>query len=322
MVTSSRAHARTSRATERQSGVPPAQVDRASKHAAASQPDPKRGVSRCVYPSGRHAVRLGPGPPGSSEQPPGSDTQTITRWWTGLSVTCEYSGVARRDATKDQLTLVLDADPSVEPAVESPATKAGRTRGRPRKWESDAHRMRAYRERRSIELEEPNRLREELRDERRRASALRNEVERQRRRAERAERQMALAKMDRDAAQQEAEHDRELLSGVWKSLSDARQELAEERSARAKEAKSARAGAAELPSPPARPQTMASPRLTLPDRQAATPMRRCSSAGCLIPPTVRLRGGRGVEKWACPAHGDALQRTGRWTVIRPSGPQR
>jgi len=51
------------------------------------------------------------------------------------------------------------------------AEKAVERRGRPRKWESDAERKRAYRERLAADFAEPDRLRRELRNERRRVAA-------------------------------------------------------------------------------------------------------------------------------------------------------
>lgn len=64
--------------------------------------------------------------------------------------------------------------------------------GRPRKWESEADRKRAYRERLAADLAEPERLRRELRNAKRQA----------------AEKARRLSAMERDLARAEAEIDR------------------------------------------------------------------------------------------------------------------
>jgi predicted RNase H-like nuclease (RuvC/YqgF family) len=64
--------------------------------------------------------------------------------------------------------------------------------GRPRKWESEAERKRAYRERLAADLAEPERLRRELRNARRRV----------------AERDRRLAQVEGDLARAEAEIER------------------------------------------------------------------------------------------------------------------
>lgn len=57
------------------------------------------------------------------------------------------------------------------PGAPEPATKAPSKRGRPRKWASEAERKRAYRERLATDFAEPDRLRKELRNERRRVAS-------------------------------------------------------------------------------------------------------------------------------------------------------
>lgn len=57
------------------------------------------------------------------------------------------------------------------PEAPGPATKAPSKRGRPRKWASEAERKRAYRERLATDFAEPDRLRKELRNERRRVAS-------------------------------------------------------------------------------------------------------------------------------------------------------
>jgi chromosome segregation ATPase len=52
-----------------------------------------------------------------------------------------------------------------------PDAKAPPRRGRPRKWASEAERKRAYRERLATDFAEPDRLRKELRNERRRVAS-------------------------------------------------------------------------------------------------------------------------------------------------------
>jgi predicted RNase H-like nuclease (RuvC/YqgF family) len=51
--------------------------------------------------------------------------------------------------------------------------------GRPRKWADDAERLRAYRERKAAELADPQRLREEVRELRRRVRDLETELGRE-----------------------------------------------------------------------------------------------------------------------------------------------
>ena len=51
--------------------------------------------------------------------------------------------------------------------------------GRPRKWADDAERLRAYRERKAAELAEPQRLREEVRELRRRVRDIESELARE-----------------------------------------------------------------------------------------------------------------------------------------------
>src|SRR5690606_15781156 len=72
--------------------------------------------------------------------------------------------------------------------VPNPARKMGR----PRKWESEAERKRAYRERRAADLAEPERLRRELRNANRRV----------------ADRDRRLADAERELARAEAEIER------------------------------------------------------------------------------------------------------------------
>lgn len=72
------------------------------------------------------------------------------------------------------------------------AVSAGGRMGRPRKWESEAERKRAYRERLAADLAEPQRLRRELRTERKRV----------------AKRDQKIAALERELARVEARIDR------------------------------------------------------------------------------------------------------------------
>ncbi|MEZ5240023.1 MAG: hypothetical protein R2716_14085 [Microthrixaceae bacterium] len=68
-----------------------------------------------------------------------------------------------------------DQDPqqaeAAAPEAPAPDAKAPSRRGRPRKWTSEAERKRAYRERLATDFAEPERLRKELRNERRRVAS-------------------------------------------------------------------------------------------------------------------------------------------------------
>jgi hypothetical protein len=59
--------------------------------------------------------------------------------------------------------------------------------GRPRKWIDDAERLRAYRERKAAELADPQRLREEVRELRRRLRDVESELAREKAARARAE---------------------------------------------------------------------------------------------------------------------------------------
>jgi chromosome segregation ATPase len=70
-------------------------------------------------------------------------------------------------------------------------------RGRPRIWENEAERKRAYRERKAAELAAPERLRQELREERKRVAAGDREIARLRRQLQDAQADLAASEQDR-----------------------------------------------------------------------------------------------------------------------------
>lgn len=112
-----------------------------------------------------------------------SHSQKITLVSTGFFVPSVYSAPVARKPDPAQVPLPFDvAEGDEAPAVAGEndgkpttasvaAEKAVERRGRPRKWESDAERKRAYRERLAADFAEPDRLRRELRNERRRVAA-------------------------------------------------------------------------------------------------------------------------------------------------------
>jgi predicted RNase H-like nuclease (RuvC/YqgF family) len=101
-----------------------------------------------------------------------------------------------RKPSKEHPELPFDApatrpDGAGEETVADPMPTAKKV-GRPRKWESEAERKRAYRERLAADLAEPERLRRELRNAKRQG----------------AEKARRLSEMERDLARAEAEIER------------------------------------------------------------------------------------------------------------------
>lgn len=89
------------------------------------------------------------------------------------------------DPAQAQLPLDLPEQDDERPGRSTPAAfpqeapvDPSPRRGRPRKWASDAERKRAYRERLAADLAEPDRLRKELRNERRRVASRETEIAR------------------------------------------------------------------------------------------------------------------------------------------------
>jgi hypothetical protein len=70
-------------------------------------------------------------------------------------------------------------------------------RGRPRKWDSEAERKRAYRQRKAADLAEPDRLRRELRNERRRVATRDRELARLGREVDQAVKKTAAAEHEK-----------------------------------------------------------------------------------------------------------------------------
>ena len=100
-------------------------------------------------------------------------------------------GVPRKSAAK-QPELPFDVTSRSTGVVQETTTgvpKPARKMGRPRKWESEAERKRAYRERLADDLAEPQRLRRELRNANRRV----------------ADRDRRIGELERDLARAEAE---------------------------------------------------------------------------------------------------------------------
>jgi chromosome segregation ATPase len=96
------------------------------------------------------------------------------------------------DVADGDEALPVVVEPEVAPASAGVvAEKAEERRGRPRKWESDAERKRAYRERLAADFAEPDRLRRELRNERRRVASRDRQLARLRRDLERTEAEIA-----------------------------------------------------------------------------------------------------------------------------------
>lgn len=129
-----------------------------------------------------------------------------------------------RRASDNQDALPFDEDdPTKEPASaeHSGDIEDGRRRpGRPRVWASEAERKRAYRERLAADLAEPDRLRKELRAERRMIAEKDREITRLKRdlaRAEAAER----AALDRQADLQRIVQGLEAKVDDWRSRAQA-----------------------------------------------------------------------------------------------------
>lgn len=85
----------------------------------------------------------------------------------------------------------------ISSASEEPAKR--RPPGRPRKWASDAERSRAYRDRRRLELADPQRLREERRDLQGQVAELTVELNRERRRAQRLSARVEMLERELEA---------------------------------------------------------------------------------------------------------------------------
>jgi chromosome segregation ATPase len=70
-------------------------------------------------------------------------------------------------------------------------------RGRPRKWASEAERKRAYRERLATDFAEPDRLRKEVRNERRRVAARDRQIAELRRNLDEAKTRIDAAEVEK-----------------------------------------------------------------------------------------------------------------------------
>jgi chromosome segregation ATPase len=105
---------------------------------------------------------------------------------------------------------------STSKAAKKRAGSTGTRMGRPRKWESEAERKRAYRERLAADLAEPQRLRRELRNERKRV----------------ASRDQRIASLERELARVEARIDRhgERESGLERRIEHLESRVADWRS--------------------------------------------------------------------------------------------
>ncbi len=115
----------------------------------------------------------GPAPIGRPAVNPDRHTQKITTGVHDLFVPSAYSWRVPRRIAPQQAPLPFAADPEApgteNPAVEQAGIERPR-RGRPRLWTSEAERKRAYRERLAADCAEPERLRRELRTERKRVA--------------------------------------------------------------------------------------------------------------------------------------------------------
>ena len=129
-----------------------------------------------------------------------------------------------RRASDNQDALPFDEDdPTTEPASaeHSGDIEDGRRRpGRPRVWASEAERKRAYRERLAAGLAEPDRLRKELRAERRTLAEKDGEVTRLKRDLARAE-AAGRAALDRQADLQRMVEGLEAKVDDWRSRAQA-----------------------------------------------------------------------------------------------------